>query len=128
MMADLPTRYGRSRLWVLLLLIVIGQAGCGSPRRGEPLAGPLRTDDPQVERGRLVFARNCHLCHPGGEGGLGPALNDKPLPGFLLRTQIRLGLGAMPAFNEQQISHDQLDDLVKFMMALRKHEDAPNAR
>jgi mono/diheme cytochrome c family protein len=44
-----------------------------------------------------LLMRHCHQCHPrGGDGGLRPALNNKPVPGFLVKCQVRLGLGAMP--------------------------------
>ncbi|MDC4226474.1 MAG: cytochrome c [Candidatus Manganitrophus sp.] len=49
---------------------------------------------------------------PEGEAGLGPALNNKPLPGWMIRFQVRHGLGAMPAFSEKEISDRELDDLV----------------
>jgi mono/diheme cytochrome c family protein len=52
---------------------------------------------------------------------LGPAINDKPLPGFLVRLQVRSGLGAMPAFSEQDISPEELHDLVLYLKALRRH-------
>jgi mono/diheme cytochrome c family protein len=64
---------------------------------------------------------HCQKCHPGGEAGLGPALNDKPLPVFLMRFQVRKGLGAMPAFPESRISGDELDDLLKYVVAFRRH-------
>jgi mono/diheme cytochrome c family protein len=70
-------------------------------------------------RGEVVFMQHCHSCHPGGEAGLGPALNNKPLPGFLIRLQVRQGIGAMPRFSEDVISGTELDDLVAYMMALR---------
>ena len=85
------------------------------------MAGPLPLDDPQVERGRVVFMEKCQACHPGGEAGLGPALNDKPLPGFVKRFQVRHGLGAMPAFPEEEIGDDELDDLLAYLAALRRH-------
>ncbi|MHA3770657.1 c-type cytochrome [Verrucomicrobiota bacterium sgz303538] len=97
---------------------VITVAGC-SARRGEPLMGARRGGDPQVEHGRLVFMQYCHKCHPGGEAGLGPALNDKPLPEFLIKTQVRVGLGAMPSFGPDIINNQELDDLVRHLKALR---------
>jgi mono/diheme cytochrome c family protein len=69
-----------------------------------------------------VFQQHCHQCHPGGEGGLGPALNDKPAPAFLIKTQVRLGLGTMPGFDKAQISPEELDDLAAYMLASRKAE------
>jgi hypothetical protein len=95
-------------------------ASCGSVRRGEPISGPLDRLNPEVERGQLVFQRHCHQCHPGGEGGLGPGLNDKPAPVWLMKTQVRAGLGAMPGFGEDQIPPDALDELMSYVIALRK--------
>jgi mono/diheme cytochrome c family protein len=94
--------------------------GC-SARRGEPIVGPLPLSEPAIARGQQVFMRECHQCHPGGEGGLGPAINNKPLPGFLIKLQVRNGLGAMPAFSQNEISPEDLDHLVDYLKALRNH-------
>jgi len=94
-------------------------AGC-SARRGEPLVGALDQRPPAVGRGQQVFMANCHACHPGGEAGLAPAINNKPLPGFMIKTQVRLGVGAMPRFSADEISAGQLDDLVVYLKALRR--------
>ena len=93
--------------------------GCGSPRRGEPLTGVAMLPGDGTQQGRLVFQQHCHQCHPGGEGGLGPALNNKPAPVWLMKTQVRVGLGAMPGFGEDQITDEELDDLMAYVMALR---------
>jgi mono/diheme cytochrome c family protein len=103
---------------VLIALCVVALA-CGSARRREPVAAPVSLDE-RAERGRAVFMVNCHQCHPGGEAGLGPALNDKPLPEFLKKFQVRHGLGTMPSFSEEKISDEQLDDLMEYLKALRK--------
>jgi mono/diheme cytochrome c family protein len=95
-------------------------AGCGSVRRGEPITGKLDRQSPEIERGRLAFQRHCHQCHPGGEGGLGPALNDKPAPVWLMKTQVRTGLGTMPSFGADEIPAATLDDLMAYVVALRK--------
>jgi mono/diheme cytochrome c family protein len=94
--------------------------GC-SARRGEPLVGPLTISSPAVAQGRTVFMTHCHQCHPGGEAGLGPAINNKPLPEFAVRTQVRHGFGAMPAFYENEISETELDALISYLKALRRH-------
>jgi mono/diheme cytochrome c family protein len=96
-------------------------AACASPRRGEPIAGPFTASDPAIARGQQVFMRSCHQCHPGGEAGVGPAINDKPLPGFLIKAQVRAGVGAMPRFSEQEIPAAELDDLVRFVKAQRRN-------
>lgn len=51
---------------------------------------------------------------------MGPAINDKPAPGFVIRFQIRNGLGAMPAFKKDVISAEELDDLMAYIKAQRK--------
>jgi mono/diheme cytochrome c family protein len=93
-------------------------AGCGSARRGEPFAPPLKLDQTQA-LGQRVFMRHCNHCHPQGEGGLGPALNNKPLPSPAMRVQIRNGLGAMPAFDEQRIDDAQLEALLAYLLELQ---------
>jgi len=93
--------------------------GCGSARRGEPVAPPLVLTAEEA-RGERIFMRECHVCHPGGEGGLGPAINNKPLPGFLIRFQVRRGLGAMPAFPDEKIPPGELDAIVDYLKALRR--------
>lgn len=68
---------------------------------------------------RLGTAHHCNPCHPGGEGGLGPALKNKPLPEGAIRLQVRQGLGAMPAFSEEELPDGQLDDIVEYLRAIR---------
>src|SRR5688500_8098883 len=98
------TRFNRAYTLAALAGALVLMAGCGSPRRGEPISGVVPLKEPDIERGAVVFQRYCHQCHPGGEGGLGPSLNDKPAPGWLMKTQVRLGLGTMPSFKEDVIS------------------------
>lgn len=102
------------------LLVLLVLAACGPAWRGEPFGAPVRLASAEAEAGQLVFVRHCHECHPGGAAGLGPALNDKPLPGFLIRYQVRHGLGAMPEFDEKWISDEELDQLVAYIMELRR--------
>jgi mono/diheme cytochrome c family protein len=108
----------RKALAAVLLPLALA-AGC-SARRGEPVAGPFRDPSPEVRRGEVIFDRQCSHCHPGGERGLAPALNDKPLPGFLIKFQVRHGLGAMPAFSQREIGDQDLNDLVRYLKALRR--------
>jgi mono/diheme cytochrome c family protein len=104
----------------LLALVCLWIAACGTARRGEPLTGGVRLTEPVAQRGALVFFEHCHQCHTGGESGLGPAINDKPLPGFLMKFQVRHGLGAMPAFDERRISDADLDALIEYLKSLRR--------
>jgi mono/diheme cytochrome c family protein len=94
-------------------------ASCGSAYRDEPHTAPVRLSDEKLQIGQQVFMEHCHQCHPGGAGGLAPAINNKPLPVWLMKTQVRVGLGAMPSFSKQKISDDQLDALMAYLKALR---------
>lgn len=106
----------------LIAVTMLLTAGCGTARRGALYGGPLEIESPQVRKGQQVFMRHCHQCHPGGTAGVGPALNNKPLPGFLIKFQVRHGLGAMPAFSEEHISSEELDALVAYLKALRRSD------
>ena len=111
-----------SLAWLLLLAF----SSCGSARRSEPIRGPLAMND-QLKRGQLVFMQQCHKCHPGGEAGEGPSINNIPLPGVLLKFRVRsraffLGAGRMPSFKKHEISQAELADLVQYLKALRKHD------
>ncbi len=110
---------GRNIAGVALIGVCLVSLACGSARRREPIATPVALDE-RAERGRAVFMDNCHQCHPGGEAGLGPALNDKPFPEFLKKFQVRHGLGTMPSFSKAKISDEQLDDLMEYLKALRR--------
>jgi mono/diheme cytochrome c family protein len=108
----------KAHRWIVIIGAIAALAAC-SARRGEPFTGGMRVGDLHVEHGRLVFMQHCHKCHPGGEAGLGPGINDKPLPEFLMKTQVRVGLGAMPSFHRHEISGPDLDDLIRYLKAIR---------
>ena len=117
----------RSQLLLNTVLgcIIVLLTSCGPARRSEPLKGAARIDDPQTARGRTVFMNSCNRCHPGGEAGLGPAINDKPLPEFLMKTQIRAGLGAMPAFPKSELSDADVDAVIAYLKAIRRADAKP---
>jgi mono/diheme cytochrome c family protein len=106
------------------LALSLGLAACTNVRRTEPVAAPLQFSDPALARGEKVYAQYCHMCHPNGQGGLGPALNNKPLPAFLMKFQVRHGLGAMPSFKDDKLSSEDLDALTAYIKTLR-HNTPP---
>ena len=120
-------RNAHAASWSAVAGLVISAAGCGSARKEEIPATRFR-DDPQLRRGQVVFMQTCNQCHVGGGPGLGPGLNDKPLPGFAIKTQVREGAGTMPAFPKSEISDDDLDALVKYMKVRREQLDAVASR
>lgn len=103
----------------VIVLFVLIMTAC-SARKGVPYTEPLAAGSKEVQQGKILFYEYCHSCHPNGTAGLGPALNDKPLPGFAIRFQIRNGVGVMPAFSEEVISDEESKKIVSFLKALRK--------
>ncbi len=73
-------------------------------------------DDPEPARGEQLFYRHCHMCHPGGETGVGPALADKPILDVAVRQQIRKGVGAMPAFDSTLLSDEDVADIADYVV------------
>lgn len=108
---------------LFLFFFLVGFYGCGTAKRGEPTKKPLILNNEEVVNGREVFMMHCQPCHPGGEAGLGFAINNKPLPGFLIRFQVRNGLGVMPSFKKEHISGKELDNLVAYLKVLRKNKE-----
>src|SRR5687768_8510875 len=107
----------KALITVLLLAFLVG---CGTSRRSEPLGNSVSAPPGSlVQQGHVLFDAQCSKCHTGGEAALAPALNNKPLPGFLMRFQVRHGLGAMPSFDEDQISDAELDAIIAYLRALR---------
>jgi mono/diheme cytochrome c family protein len=102
------------------LLIAGVSASCGSARRGATVVGERHPNDAKLALGEQVFDRNCSQCHPGGEAGLGPALNNKPLLQFAVKIQVRNGVGAMPRFSSNEISDEQLRAVTAYMVWLRR--------
>lgn len=112
------------RLFVLAALALA--AGCVA-RRTEPLAPPLEFTDPKLVRGREVFYAQCHYCHPHGAAGLGPAIVNKPLPSFMIKLQVRHGLGAMPSIKDDRVPDTDLDALVAYIKEVHANKPAAGA-
>ncbi|WP_426058448.1 c-type cytochrome [Hymenobacter sp. B1770] len=116
------------RILVLLSAAGLGLAACSTARRSEPIAARTAAiNSERLVRGQAVFMQNCQKCHPGGEAGAGPPLNNVHLPGAALRFRVRdraflLWLGMMPAFKKDRISAQELDDLVAYLKVLRRAE------
>lgn len=80
--------------------------------------GHIMTDN--EFRGMRLFMLHCNKCHPGGEQGVGPSLNDKPLPDFLIHFQIRQGIGDMPAFTKDELTKEEVQQIVRYVRFMRK--------
>lgn len=106
-----------NRPW-LVVLALVGLCACDQ-RRSDPFVGPVELNEQQL-RGEWFFFRNCNECHPQGESGLGPSMNDKPLPDALIKVQVRTPVGIMPPFSDAVLPDDQLEDLVEYLKAIRR--------
>jgi len=103
-----------------LIVGLLALGACASPRRGAPIVGTIQLSD-NARRGQLVFMHDCNQCHPIGDTGLGPAINNKPIPRAVMKLQVRTGvLGSMPAFSKQELTEEDLDRVLDYVEALRK--------
>lgn len=106
---------------------------CTSQQNSPPFARALpELRTAEEKRGEIVFMHNCNQCHPGGAGGLGPALNNKPAPGPAIMLVVRAGPGEMPRFSEKDLSDYDVKSVAAYVVALRHAdndaEDAAEAR
>ncbi len=95
-------------------------AACAPAFRGPPPLEALVGTDAQVVLGERVFAAACHGCHPNALAGLGPGIIDSRRPNWLIRLQVRTGLGAMPAFSTAELDDVELDAVLAYLDALRE--------
>lgn len=113
---------------LLLLTVWLLACACGTARRGIPVVQDEPIVDPVVRRGQIVFYRNCNPCHPGGAQGIGLALNDKPLPEAAIKAQVRLGVGQMPSFSEEELSDEDVEAVAEYLVWLRDLEPTREAK
>ena len=106
--------------FIVLLALGVGLWGCAPAYRGAPILEPLELENPQALLGQQVFFSVCHQCHPSGGTGIGLGITNKPLPDWLVRFQVRNGIGQMPAFTVEEISEEELDGLVIYINELRE--------
>lgn len=101
----------------ILLFCIFLFLGCNVQRvpPGEEVQQELSED---AVKGQMVFMEYCNKYHPAGSSGLGPSIINKPLPGFLIKLQVRTGMGVMPSFKKEQLSEKELDDLVEYIKAI----------
>lgn len=125
-----PGRLASMAIRVMVGVIIVvfgGLSSCGPAHRGEPTGPRVRPDTVAEARGERLFFQYCSKCHPGGSGGLGPSLNDKPLPELAIRTQIRKGVGAMPSFDDHVLRDDDVAAIATYVQELRATPAKPNA-
>lgn len=104
--------------FIIPLIFIITVAACSTklmlPGEGEQLV-----QSEAAQSGQEVFMEYCNRCHPAGNAGLGPSIINKPLPGFLIKKQVREGLGVMPSFNKEHLSEEELDNIIVYIKKIR---------
>ncbi|MEX2336218.1 MAG: cytochrome c [Fulvivirga sp.] len=108
----------RVPLWLFPCMIIMLLSGC-SARKGVPYSQPLTLESKELKEGLVLFNEYCNSCHPGGSSGLGPAINNKALPQFLIRFQVRNGIGTMPAFRKV-LTDEEVKSIAAYVVHLRK--------
>ena len=109
-------------IYLIVLISSIFIASC-VVRKSEPLTQKYFVpENERIANGEVVFMANCQKCHPGGESGLGPAINSNPAPQFIKRFQMRNGLGVMPGFKKDEISKRSLKDISKYLHAWKTYK------
>lgn len=101
----------------LTIVAVILVTAC-STKLMLPGEGETLVQAKAARSGQQVFMESCNRCHPAGNAGLGPSIINKPIPGFLIKKQVRNGYGAMPSFDKEHLSDEKLDNLVKYIKEL----------
>ena len=107
---------------------VLVLAACGAEQQ------PVVAEAPEVipatrdeTHGKHLFLKFCYQCPPGGSQGLGPALDDKSLAEAAIRTQIRAGVGSMPAFGKDWLTDDQVAEIAQYVTTLHRASPARTA-
>ena len=113
---------------IVLLILCSGIyfVSCSSRRIKKDMTLNKETDE-KIYEGKLVFKSQCQKCHPNGEAGVGPALNNIKLPAFLIKFRVRsramlLWAVRMPSFNKHEISKKELSSLVAYLKHMEKKD------
>jgi mono/diheme cytochrome c family protein len=104
---------------ILFILLIIAASGC-TQKIVPPGERGYSLKSAAAVKGQDIFMRNCNRCHPGGMGGLAPSIINKPLPGFLIKFQVRHGLGVMPSFSKDRLPGADLNNVVAYIKERHK--------
>jgi mono/diheme cytochrome c family protein len=64
--------------------------------------------------GQEVYAKVCGYCH---DQGVGPVIRGRALPSVYVRSMVRNGVRAMPAFRIAEIDDESLTKLAEYISA-----------
>ena len=103
-----------------LLLVALGCLSLGAAAQG-PVA--------EIERGRQLYMSNsCFTCHgtvgQGGERSAGPPIAPQPQPLEAFKAMVRNPAAAMPRFEAQFLSDEQLQAIHRYLASMPKGRSA----
>jgi mono/diheme cytochrome c family protein len=111
----------RRRLQLLVLLLGLAVAGCGSSGESEGSSNSATVGLSNPTAGRKVFAAaGCGSCHTlaaaGAHGTIGTDLDKHPPTVELVLDRVTNGQGGMPSYKDQ-LSEQQIDDVAAYVAA-----------
>jgi quinol---cytochrome-c reductase cytochrome c subunit len=117
-----PPRFNPSQIQAIVAYVTsLGPGGPGTPA--------INLNNANIANGAEIFAANCAPCHT--ITGVGDALSAGTSAPSLYQASptqaaeaVRIGPGQMPRFDPEQISHKQLNDLVRYVQYLHYPNDA----
>lgn len=119
------SRLGLSLLGLSLLVLAVFLGACARPTpsptpvaRPTPTPLPLPPTPTAVSEGKMLYDKNCAVCHgPSAEGtATAPAIAGHSMAAMM--TQVRNPMGNMPAFPPAQLSNHDLEELAEYIAGL----------
>lgn len=113
---------GKRNIWFIISILLFISAeisSCSTPKTA-PYSEVIEMPNEDLKNGRVLFNNHCATCHPEGLSGVALAIINKPLPKALIKFQIRNGIGLMPAFDEKQLSDQEVDNIASYLIYLRQ--------
>lgn len=96
-----------------------GGGGTGestTPEGGASYEGPVASSN--VEHGHLEWNEHCAGCHTESAGSYGPRVASLAWTPAHMRRQIREGEGRMPGFDASQLSAEDLEDTLAYLVSI----------
>ena len=105
------------------LVAYVGSLGQG------PTVPQVHPDEGRVDEGLRTFTLHCAGCHQvsaaGGivTGGVAPRLDDPDVTPTQIGEAIRVGPYLMPAFNERQLTDQDVNDIARYVALTQQPDD-----
>ncbi|HEX3318958.1 MAG TPA: c-type cytochrome [Solirubrobacteraceae bacterium] len=123
---DQPTRAkpAYNRQDIAALAAYVGSLGAG------PVVPKVDAAKGNIANGLSSFTLHCAGCHQVGgaggivTGGIAPPLNSSDITPAQIAEAIRVGPYLMPNFNAQQISDQDINDIVRYVRSTTHPDDA----